>query len=468
MEAACSAFVLLRNLIPAPVRLRLAGAVPVAALAVLAGCSPATHPTDPFAPRAATFPAEGRLPDFRTIASDARHAVVDVVTTENTEDTGIPGFDDFSRGEGSGFVVSADGLVLTAAHVVRGAETVTVRLADRREFAASVVGMDLVTDVAVLRIAADHLPTVRLGDSARLRSGDWVLAIGSPFGFDHSASAGLVSAVDRAIPDEPLRFIQTDVPLNPGNSGGPLFDAHGEVVGINAQIFSITGGFQGISFAVPIDLVRQAAQQIVASGRALHGTLGVTTQDLDATLAVAFGLGAPDGALVVAVQDGGPGAKAGMREGDVVISADGRDVTSSGDLSTTVALRRPGDRLLLRLWRDGRAISVLVDLGDGSDDRHGIQVAVQGGNESPGLRLQRIQAHGTGASQRGLLVEGVSGRAARAGIRPGDILLAVGGQPADSVDNASAAFGPQPIAVLVQRGQERRYFALPPASAPQH
>jgi serine protease Do len=292
-----------------------------------------------------------------------------------------------------------------------------------------------------------------------LHAGDWVLAIGSPFGFDHSATVGLVSAVERPLQGTTaMRFIQTDVPLNPGNSGGPLFNTRGEVVGVNAQIFSLTGGFQGVSFAVPIDAARKAARQILNGGRALHGRIGVTAQDLDATLADALGLASPQGALVVAFQEGSPAADAGLREGDVVTAIDGRPVATWSDLSTTVAMHLPGERLRLQVWRERRVQSVEVTLDDAGGDLPAVEEPSHPDSADAGLRLQAPSAEGT----RGLLVEGVSGRAARAGIEPGDVVLAIDGRPADSIAAADAAVGAQAVAVLVQRGTERRYLALPP------
>jgi serine protease Do len=449
----------------------------LAALATMAACSPES-PAEPFAPRVAgaILTREISLPDFRSVVQTSQRAVVDVLVSgmlDEDEDSRLTGIGGSSlpqghprpqaHGQGSGFIVSPDGLLLTAAHVVRGADMVTVRLADRREFAARVLGIDSLTDVAVLRIAGSRLPTVRLGDSGGVRTGDWVMAIGSPFGFEHSATAGLVSAVARAVPGNPaVRFLQTDVPLNPGNSGGPLFDVRGHVVGINAQIFSLTGGYQGVSFAIPIDLAAQVARQILATGYARHGTLGVSAQELDASLAMAFGLASPGGALLAQVEDGGAAAQAGLRAGDLVLAIAGRQVFDCADFSAAVAAHLPGERLELQVWRSGVRQAVGVVLGDGSVDPPAQAAAASSANDGHGLSMRPLQPQDSPAAERGLMVDGVSGRAERAGLQPGDILLAIDGRVVESVEEAGAALGERPVALLVQRGRERRFIALPP------
>ena len=243
---------------------------------------------------------------------------------------GQPQRDVPTRGEGSGFIVSSDGLILTNAHVVRGAKEVTVKLTDRREFSAKVLGADPKTDVAVLRIEAKNLPTVSLGKTADLRVGDWVLAIGSPFGFESSVTAGVVSAKGRTLPDDSfVPFLQTDVAINPGNSGGPLFNARGEVVGINSQIYSRSGGYQGVSFAIPIEVATRVQQQIVATGKVQHARLGVAVQEVNQAFADSFKLDRPEGALVSSVDKSGPAAKAGLEPGDVVRKIDGQPIVGS-------------------------------------------------------------------------------------------------------------------------------------------
>ena len=247
------------------------------------------------------------------------------------------------RGAGSGFIVSPDGYILTNTHVVANAAEVTVRLTDRREFPAKVIGADERTDVAVIKINAANLPIVKLGDPARLKPGQWVLAIGSPFGFENSATAGIISATARSVPGENyVPFIQTDVAVNPGNSGGPLFNMSGEVIGINSQIFSRTGGFMGVSFAIPIDVARNVEEQLIKTGRVVRGRIGVTIQDVNAQLAESFGLDRPHGALVSSVDKDGPAAHAGVVAGDVILSVGGHPIERFGELSGAIAAMKPG------------------------------------------------------------------------------------------------------------------------------
>ena len=281
---------------------------------------------------------------------------------------GVPGMpqprgDAPFRGQGSGFIVSADGLVLTNAHVVREAKEVTVKLQDRTEHRARVLGIDAATDIAVLRIDGTNLPAVVLGDPSQVRVGDPVLAIGAPFGFEQSATQGIVSAKGRALPgDSRVPFIQTDAAVNPGNSGGPLFDGAGRVIGINSQIYSSSGGFQGLAFAIPIDVAMRIKDQIVANGRADHARLGVVVQDLDQALAESFGLPRPDGAVVSAVQPGSAAAAAGLRPGDVVVRIAGQPVNTAAELSQRIGASRPGETLLLQVWRDRASREVRVQL----------------------------------------------------------------------------------------------------------
>jgi serine protease Do len=267
------------------------------------------------------------------------------------------------RGQGSGFIVSADGLVLTNAHVVRDAKEVTVKLQDRTEHRARVLGIDPATDIAVLRIDAANLPAVVLGDPSQVRVGDYVLAIGAPFGFEQSATQGIVSAKGRALPgDSRVPFIQTDAAVNPGNSGGPLFDGSGRVIGINSQIYSSSGGFQGLAFAIPIDVAMRVKDQIVATGRVDHARLGVVVQDLDQALAESFGLPRPDGAVISAVQPGSAAAAAGLRPGDVVVRVAGQPVNTAAELSQRIGAARPGETLSLQVWRERATREVRVRL----------------------------------------------------------------------------------------------------------
>jgi serine protease Do len=362
-----------------------------------------------------------------------------------------------SRSQGSGFIVSADGLILTNAHVVRDASEVVVKLTDRREFKAKVLGSDAKTDVAVLRIDAKNLPVVPLGSARDLKVGEWVLAIGSPFGFENSVTAGVVSAKGRSLPDDNfVPFIQTDVAVNPGNSGGPLFNGRGEVVGINSQIYSRTGGYQGLSFAIPMETVIQVKDQIVATGKAQHARLGVSIQDVNQTLAESFKLDKPGGALVSSVQPGGPAEKAGLKTGDVIQSVDGKAILSSSDLPYLIGQSMPGAKVSIGVWRQGEAMDVKAKLGDANE-----KVATADTKDSAadqgrlGLALRPLapnEKSEAGVSS-GLLVQGVQGPAALAGVEPGDVLLAVNGLPVNSVEQVRAAVthASKSLALLIQR-----------------
>lgn len=362
------------------------------------------------------------------------------------------------RGQGSGFIISSDGVVLTNAHVVRDAKQVTVKLSDRREFSAKVLGSDPATDIAVLKLDAKGLPTVQLGDPKQVQVGDYVLAIGAPYGFEQTATQGIVSAKGRSLPgDSVVPFIQTDAAVNPGNSGGPLFDAAGRVVGVNAQIFSQSGGFQGLAFSIPVDVALKVKDQIVAHGKVEHARLGVTLQDLSAPLASSFGLGAPDGALVSSVQPESAAAKAGLKAGDVITAIDGEPVRVAGDVSSRVGLARPGDKLKLELWRDKSRVSETVSLGRADKDAQEASATPQGGSLGLALRpLERQELRGSGLDH-GLLIEGVTGPAQLAGVQPGDVLLALNGKPVQSVEQVRDALKGKPasVALLVARdGQQ--------------
>ena len=441
----------------------------------------APEPATASPPAAAPLPA-GQLPNYRAIVQSQGPAVVGVTvvglrSVDDPSDAG-PGADDpffrfFRgipglrlppqgvhpfRGQGSGFIVSADGLVLTNAHVVRDAKQVTVKLSDRREFAARVLGSDPVTDIAVLKVDARGLPTVALGDARTVQVGDWTLAIGSPYGFEQTATQGIVSAKGRSLPgDSVVPFLQTDAAVNPGNSGGPLFDAAGRVVGINAQIWSQSGGFQGLAFAIPIDVALHVKDQIVAHGKVDHARLGVTLQDLSAPLAASFGLPAPDGALVSQVAPGSAAAKAGLKAGDVITAVDGQPVQVAGDVSSRVGLARPGQRVTLTLWRDKARTEVPVTLGRAEPEAATAALAAEGGTLGLAVRpLQRDELRGAGLDH-GLLVEQVTGPAQLAGVEPGDVLLALNGQPVRGVEQVRASLKahPKQVALLILRdGQQ--------------
>ena len=362
-----------------------------------------------------------------------------------------------TRGQGSGFIISADGLILTNAHVVRDAKDVTVKLTDRREFQARVLGSDPKTDVAVLRIEAKNLPVVPIGSSRDLRVGEWVLAIGSPFGFENSVTAGVVSAKGRSLPDDSLvPFIQTDVAVNPGNSGGPLFNSRGEVIGINSQIFSRTGGYQGLSFAIPIDLATQVKDQIVATGKASHARLGVAIQEVNQAFADSFKLDKPEGALVSNVVKGGPADQAGMKAGDVIRKVDGQAIISSGDLPALIGQSAPGKKVTIEIWRQGKREELTARLGDASEKA--AKVAKADGIVGKGrlglalrpLQPQELRAAGVGG---GLVVENAAGPAALAGVQAGDVLMAINGKPVTSVEQVRdvVAKADKSVALLIQR-----------------
>jgi serine protease Do len=367
------------------------------------------------------------------------------------------------RGLGSGFFVSPDGYILTNAHVVENADTVNVRLTDRREFRAKVVGIDKQTDVAVLKIdAKGALPYVRLGKSAEANVGEWVVAIGSPYGFDNTVTAGIVSAKSRSLPDANYTpFIQTDVAVNPGNSGGPLFNLAGEVIGINSQIYSRSGGFQGISFAIPIEVALNVKDQLVKHGKVTRGRLGVTVQEVNATLADSFNLDRPRGALISSVDSGSPAEKAGLQVGDIILKFNGTQIERSSDLPMLVADTPPGKTSPVEVWRKGGTRSLTVATYEGKSKAD--EEVASNDNAAGGGRLglavrpltpdERKENRGKG----GLLVEDVSGAAARAGIQAGDLLLAFNGNAVKSVeelrDHVSKAG--KRVALLIQReGQQ--------------
>ena len=371
-----------------------------------------------------------------------------------------------ARGEGSGFIVSPDGYILTNAHVISGATEVTVRTTDRREYSAKVVGVDDRTDVAVLKIEGEGLPTVHLGDPEALKVGEWVVAIGSPFGFENSVTAGIVSAKARSLPgDSYTPFIQTDVAVNPGNSGGPLFNLRGEVVGINSQIYSRTGGYQGVSFAIPIDMAVNIRDQLIEFGRVERGRIGVTIQDVNQALADSFGLERPRGALVSSVEKGGPAEQAGLQPGDVILAVDGEAVSQSGQLPPLVAKVKPGKKATLEIWRDRKSREAVVTVAALEPAE---VIAARQQSEAPGGKLglavrplspaERAQAGTVGQ----LMVESSDGPAAEAGVEPGDVILAVNGRPVDTARALRDAVDKSgnTVALLIQRGEAQIYVPV--------
>jgi serine protease Do len=400
------------------------------------------------------------LPDFSELAEKQGPAVVNISTTQVTRgaqatpfpfDENDPAFEFFKRfiprppsggaprefenkSLGSGFIISADGFILTNAHVVDGADEVTVRLTDKREFKAKTIGSDKRTDVALIKIDATGLPTVKLADPAQLKVGEWVVAIGSPFGFDNSVTAGIVSAKGRSLPQENyVPFIQTDVAINPGNSGGPLFNMRGEVVGINSQIYSRSGGYMGVSFAIPIDVAMEVQQQLRASGKVSRGRLGVVIQEVSKELADSLGLGKPIGAVVNAVEKGGPADKAGLEAGDVILKFDGKTIASSADLPRMVGATKPGTRSTVQVWRKGATRDINVTVGEvieekqaGTRQPRGPKPAEQAANRL-GLVVSELTAEQKHELKLngGLLIEDVRGNGSRSDLRPGDVIIAV-------------------------------------------
>jgi serine protease Do len=345
---------------------------------------------------AAFATAQGReLPDFTRLVEEQGAAVVNISTTQaarraavpqipNMEDEEVleffrrfiprqqpgPGPRPESRSLGSGFIISADGYILTNAHVIDSADEINVKLTDKREYKAKVIGADKRTDVALIKIEAAGLPSVRLGDPARLKVGEWVVAIGSPFGFESTVTAGIVSAKGRSLPQENfVPFIQTDVAINPGNSGGPLFNMRGEVVGVNSQIYSRTGGFMGLSFAIPIDVALDIQKQLRDKGRVSRGRIGVVIQEVNRDLALSFGLDRPRGALVNSVEKGSPADKAGIEATDIITRFDGKAVESSSDLPRIVGATRPGASAQVEVWRKGAARTLSLTVGELQEER---------------------------------------------------------------------------------------------------
>ncbi len=492
---------------------RRAGTLFFASIA-LAACSGSSHAQTAQAGQTATrpmmlaanhSPAYGSascgptvaLPDFSALVERYGPAVVNVQVLEHSQSSGGDSgdesddpFNDFFRrfgipapnvphgnmppqkGTGSGFIVSPDGYILTNAHVVMNADEVTVKLVDRREYRAKVIGIDERTDVAVIKIDGHSLPVVKIGDANKLKPGQWVVAIGSPFDFDNSATAGIVSATARPLQSEAnnyVSFIQTDVPINPGNSGGPLFNTKGEVVGINSQIFSQTGGYMGLSFAIPIDVAVNVEDQIIRLGHVVRGRIGVLIQDVNAQLAESFGLDRPRGALVSQVEPGGPADRAGVKPGDVILAVDNQIIERYGELSTRISNTKPGSDVQLSIWRNRQQeqLNVHVALLNEHEERtasraqpgHGSDVAAKLGLTVRALTPDEKQQAQTEGS---LIVEQASGPAASAGVQPGDVILGVNGKPVRSLaefDQATKTAG-KTFALRIQRQDTQQYVPL--------
>ena len=368
------------------------------------------------------------------------------------------------HGEGSGFIIQPDGVIMTNAHVVSGASEVTVRLTDRREYTAKVIGVDPKSDIAIIKINAKDLPTVKIGDSRALKVGEWVLAIGAPFGFENSATAGIVSAKGRTLDSGYVPFIQTDVPINPGNSGGPLFNMRGEVVGINSQIYSRSGGYMGVSFSIPIDVAMQVGQQLENTGHVTRGKLGVVIQNVTQGLADSFGLPQPEGALVSSVEKGGPAAGAGIEPGDVILKLNGELIKDSTELPVRIATLSPGTAVDLEIWRNHQTRNLSVKLAAMEDKRTAANASPQTDSGKLGLAVRPLteQEQRQGSIKGGLLVERSSGPAAEAGIQSGDVVLAANGAPVNSAEDLRGAVEKSKghIALLIQRGDTRLFVPV--------
>jgi len=370
------------------------------------------------------------------------------------------------HGVGSGFIVSADGVILTNAHVVDDADEVMVKLTDRREFKAKVLGADKTTDIAVLKIDASSLPTVKIGNPDTTKVGEWVVAIGQPFGFENTVTSGIVSAKARALPqDSYVRFIQTDAAVNPGNSGGPLFNLRGEVIGVNSQIFSRSGGFQGLAFAIPLAVAMQVKDEIQQHGKVSHGKLGIAIQEVGQGLAENFGLKSPQGALVSSVQKDGPGAKAGLQPGDVILKFNGQPINRSADLPPLVATMKPGASATLEVWRDGKAKELNATVGRLDEERVASNVdRSEAGKGRLGVAVRPLSADEKRGAEldSGVVVQDVGGAAAKAGVRPGDVIVAVNNTPVKSPEQLRDLISKagKTVALLVQREDARIFIPV--------
>lgn len=437
------------------------------------------------------------LPDFSELVEKSSPAVVNISTTQKADDSKLsiphgmnPSMEDFlkkffgdngpmgphgdedRKSLGSGFVISKDGYILTNTHVIKDADEVTVRLTDRREFPAKIIGSDDRSDVALLKIDADDLTVARIGKSADMKPGNWVLAIGSPFGLDHSVTAGIVSAIGRSLPNENYTpFIQTDVAINPGNSGGPLYNLDGEVVGINSQIYSRTGGYMGLSFAIPIDLAMNVIEQLKETGHVTRGWLGVLIQDVTRELAESFGMDKPKGALVARVMPDSPAEKAGFKVGDIIVKFKGREISRSSALPPIVGSSKVGGRVDVEIIRDAKPMTLSVTLSElpASED-----LALNGTDGHAEHRIKRIglvvseltaEQKDKFSIDNGVYVESADeGSAARAGITQGDVIIQVNGADVTSTDQLAkivdALPEDKPARILIQRDGSPRFLAL--------
>jgi serine protease Do len=446
------------------------------------------------------FAQANELPDFTGLVEKHGIAVVNISAVQTSsalngqtlpEIPGIPEnspFYDFFRKHmqpfpapkrsepkslGSGFIISSDGYILTNAHVVEAADEITVKLNDKREFAAEVIGTDRKTDIALIKINATDLPKVTRGDPEKLKVGEWVIAIGSPFGFEHSVTAGIVSAKGRSLAQENyVPFIQTDVAINPGNSGGPLFNMKGEVVGVNSQIYSRTGGFMGLSFAIPINVAIEIADQLKVSGKISRGRIGVMIQEVTKELAESFGLSDSKGALVVSVEKDGPADRAGIKARDIIVEFDDKKIMTSADLPRIVGNTKPSSNVPMQIWRDGSLKNVTVEVGETPTDEIAENRKLKQGKKTDtvnrlGLVLSAITAEQKKQLEilNGLIVEDMQpGIASRSGIRIGDIILGFNSKDIKSVEQFNELLNEvkseKNIALLVKRGEMTTFITM--------
>jgi serine protease Do len=436
--------------------------------------------------------AEADAPDFARMMREEGRAVVNISATRVLR---VPAFDiampeDTSRDAwrpapdadelddlelhslGSGFIISDDGYLVTNAHVAGSSERaeIVVRLFDRREFKARVIGVDRATDIALLKIDASALPRIRVGDPSQLQPGEWVAAVGSPFGLERSITAGIVSAMGRALPEESYAtFIQTDVAVNPGNSGGPLFNLRGEVVGVNSVIYTGSGGYMGLSFAIPIDFAMEVVEQLRSHGRVTRGRIGVRLQEMTADLAKALRLPHVSGALIVNVDKGGSAERAGVRAGDVVVRFEGRVVASNADLVRMMVRSRPRTIVEAELWRQGGPMVVRIEVDQAPMEEAHVRKPATTSSDRRVLQLVPLTADQRAHLEvdSGLLLEHADGRAQLAGLQRGDVIISANGKPLDSVSAFRAIVdgaGDAGVALLVQRGGGRLFLALRAAS----
>jgi serine protease Do len=458
----------------------------------MASAQAATTPAGIMAPAVAAT-AAANLPDFTVLVDRASPSVVNISVVANAKagmrgmpdaddddsDDGLPDF--FKRfgipngqggrpmpqmhGLGSGFIVSPDGYIVTNAHVVDGASEVTVKLTDRREFTAKVIGSDKRTDIALIKIDAKNLQALDINANPAIKRGEWVIAIGSPFGFESSVSAGVISGVHRALPNgQMVPFIQTDVAVNPGNSGGPLLNAAGQVVGVNSQIYSRSGGYMGLSFAIPADIAAKVADQLKTSGKVQHGRLGIGIQGMDQSLAQSFGLKDSGGALVGTVERDSPAEKAGFKAGDVIRKIDGVDMVDSTDVTSRIGNAAPGTKVAVEVWRDGKTLTLSPTIGtldDGKIAKNDTDKGEPKGKLGVAVRPLTPEEQ-KAAGKKGLVVEQAGGAAAKAGVQPGDLIVGVGSTKVTTVDELKTQVDKagKTAALLIERDGRQIYVPV--------